>query len=553
MAQIASLDRRSAVDDPFRRDGLSHRALPFFIVAAVAEASLALSPGPSSIPDTVISAVLLLTTAACFFLPWKLLPDWVDVAVPLLYTGSTLTLILAAGGSTAGVGLVVLLPIVWTALYLQPWKSAVVVGAVVGVEIITTYVPTVISDTVRLRRIVFFVAIGALLAYSIHELRHRITRAREQSEALNIEMAHNISQLEERSRASALLSELADMLHSCVDRSEAYEVIAHSAEKMFALGGSVSILNASKDQLETTAAWGQYPSGQPAFVPNDCWALRRGQRYESKPGSLYCQHLKDFPAAHSLCRPLLAQGEIIGVLSIALPTADDGSHLEALNEGSMQQLVVTAGEQIATSMANFQLRESLRSMSIRDPLTNLFNRRYMEETLHRELSGAARTLDELSVIQIDVDHFKNFNDSYGHEVGDAVLRAVGDVLLSLFRDSDVPCRSGGEEFTVVLPKCSWVDAERRAQDLQGSIAALDFSFRGKGSRPTPPTLSIGISTSPEHGTSGTDLLRAADLALYAAKAGGRNRIERALHAKGELDGGYSFTVNERPARSGAKR
>jgi diguanylate cyclase (GGDEF)-like protein len=298
--------------------------------------------------------------------------------------------------------------------------------------------------------------------------------------------------------------------------------------------------------------WGQYPSDQPPFAPNDCWALRRGQRYESRPGSLSCQHLKDCATVHSLCRPLLAQGEIIGVLSIAVPPADDGSLVDALNESTLQHLIVTAGEQIATSMANFQLRESLRNMSIRDPLTNLFNRRYMEETLHRELSSAARLLEELSVIQVDVDHFKMFNDNYGHEVGDAVLRAVGEVLLSLFRDSDVPCRAGGEEFTIVLPRCSWLDAERRAKDLQGRIAALDFSFRGRGSRPTPPTLSIGIATSPEHGTSGTDLLRAADLALYAAKAGGRNRIERALGTKRGLEGGFSFAVDERTVKSRVK-
>jgi len=135
-------------------------------------------------------------------------------------------------------------------------------------------------------------------------------------------------------------------------------------------------------------------------------------------------------------------------------------------------------------MSNFQLRESLRNLSIRDPLTNLFNRRFMEETLNREVGGAKRSDEEVSVMQIDVDHFKTFNDVYGHEVGDAVLKAVGEVLHLLFRDSDVPCRSGGEEFTVILPSCSWADAERRAHDLQGCIAELDFPFAGVGARPT---------------------------------------------------------------------
>jgi diguanylate cyclase (GGDEF)-like protein len=516
----------------FRREGLAVRALPFLLVATVAEASLFLEPGPASTTDAVISVLLLAATAACFLLPWGSLPSWVDLIVPLLFSGYALALMLAAGGSTTGIGIIVLLPIVWTALYVEPWKSIVVVAAVVAVATMTTYLPVGVTDTIRVRKIAFFAFIGALVAYSIVELRQRMTRSNEQNEASKRAMASTISQL-------VLLAELADMLHSCAERNEAYEVIAHSAEKMFPVGGSVSILSSSRDVLETMAAWGNYASGQAPFSPHDCWALRRGHVYVSKPGALYCAHLDPSTGMAALCRPLLAQGELIGVLSIALAADVDAGANDAASadpqDGSIQQLALTVAEQIAMSMANFTLRDSLRNLSIRDPLTDLYNRRYMEETLKRELSSAVRSQDQLTVLQIDVDHFKDFNDTYGHEVGDAVLKSVGEVLLLLFRESDVPCRSGGEEFTVILPNCAWADGERRAQELQLCVAELDFPFKSKAARPTPPTLSIGIASSPEHGNTATALLRAADQALYAAKAAGRDRIVRALNPTRTLE------------------
>jgi diguanylate cyclase (GGDEF)-like protein len=514
-------------EDAFRRDGLALRTLPFLLVAVVAQASLALSPGPASITDALISAALLAATAMCFFLPWRSLPTWCDLAVPLLYSGSVLALILAVGGSSTGIGLVVLLPLVWTALYLQPWKSVVVVAALTALQIVTTYVPVDIADTVRVRKVLFFIIIGGLLAYSISELRIRITRSNEATEVANRNLSSNLNQV-------MLLSELADMLHRCVDRSEAYEVIAHSAAKMFPSGGSVSILNSSRSLLETPAAWGNYPKDEPPFAPHDCWALRRGHIYESKTGSMYCAHLKAAESPHSLCRPLMAQGETIGVLSISLPLDSDGTPTTTPLRGSVQQLALTVAEQIAISMANFQLKETLQNLSIRDPLTNLFNRRFMEETLNRELSGTSRALEQLSIMQIDVDHFKDLNDTYGHEFGDDVLKAVGGVLLNLFRASDVPCRSGGEEFTIILPKCSWEDARSRAVELQRRISELEVQHRDTDSCPSPPTLSIGIATSPEHGLTPPTLLRAADLALYSAKHAGRNRIARAVNPSGAV-------------------
>jgi diguanylate cyclase (GGDEF)-like protein len=356
----------------------------------------------------------------------------------------------------------------------------------------------------------------------------------EEREVLNEEMRVTIRALQETIRSASVLGHLVDMLNSCVSRDEAYEVIDHAAQSMFAAGGTVSAFDASKNQLEVKCAWGSFARDHQTFSTNDCWALRRGHDHESMPGEISCEHLRDGGDVHTICRPLLAQGEIMGVLTISIPD-DELPVVSAIGViHPLRQTALMFSEHISIWMANFNLRENLRQQSIRDPLTNLFNRRFMEETLTREISKAARTLDEISVIQIDVDNFKDFNDEHGHAVGDSTLRAISDVILSQFRDSDVPCRSGGEEFTLLLPKCSWDDAHARCVELQHHVAQLRISTPMSPLLLQPPTLSIGIATSPEHGFTNETLLRSADLALYAAKAAGRNRIARAIPVSEEV-------------------
>jgi diguanylate cyclase (GGDEF)-like protein len=179
------------------------------------------------------------------------------------------------------------------------------------------------------------------------------------------------------------------------------------------------------------------------------------------------------------------------------------------------------------ALANFRLRDSLREQAIRDPLTNLFNRRYMEETFIRELSRAARDHVEIGVMQIDIDHFKEFNDTYGHDVGDVLLRAFANLLFAHFRDSDVPCRYGGEEFTLILINSTLDETEARARELQQSVLGLWLDV-GHGITPAPPTLSIGVASYPTHGDTADTLIRAADQALYAAKSQGRDKVVRAV-------------------------
>lgn len=180
-----------------------------------------------------------------------------------------------------------------------------------------------------------------------------------------------------------------------------------------------------------------------------------------------------------------------------------------------------ASEQIGLAIANLDLRDRLRRMSIRDPLTNLYNRRYMEETLDRELERARRTGDEVGVVQLDIDRFKSFNDTHGHEAGDVVLQAIAEVLQTSVRNDDVACRYGGEELTLILPGVSLDAAEERAQSLLDRFRELVIPYRG--SVLPAPTASMGVAVFPLHGTTPDALLRLADNALYLAKGAGRDR------------------------------
>ncbi len=176
---------------------------------------------------------------------------------------------------------------------------------------------------------------------------------------------------------------------------------------------------------------------------------------------------------------------------------------------------------MALTWANLALRETLRQQAIRDPLTGLFNRRFMEESLARELNRAARNRQSVGMIMMDVDHFKRINDRFGHETGDAVLRAIGHLLQSSSRGSDIPCRYGGEEFLLILPEASLAVTRQRAEQLQDRLRQLDFGLESE--KPGPVTLSLGVAAYPQHGEVLEAVLRAADAALYQAKREGRDR------------------------------
>lgn len=166
--------------------------------------------------------------------------------------------------------------------------------------------------------------------------------------------------------------------------------------------------------------------------------------------------------------------------------------------------------------------EKLREQTIRDPLTGLFNRRYLDESLERELSRAKRDNLPLALLMIDIDHFKQLNDTYGHQAGDEVIKCLGELIRKGARSADLPCRYGGEEFLLVLPNMSIETAAERAEHWRSAFAGEQIRF---GKFVMSATLSVGVSAFPGHGATSSTLINAADRALYAAKKSGRNHVE----------------------------
>jgi diguanylate cyclase (GGDEF)-like protein len=177
-------------------------------------------------------------------------------------------------------------------------------------------------------------------------------------------------------------------------------------------------------------------------------------------------------------------------------------------------------------LASLQLRETLREQSIRDPLTRLFNRRFLEESLGRELQLAGRKRQSIAVLFLDLDHFKRFNDTFGHDAGDMVLQSLADLLRNFFRTTDICCRYGGEEFAIILTDSTSREAAIRADALRAEVKGLRLQYKKQPLGQL--TLSVGVAAFPEHGSTSEDLLKIADQCLYESKKRGRDIVTVAL-------------------------
>ena len=340
----------------------------------------------------------------------------------------------------------------------------------------------------------------------------------------NEKLAEFLEELQQRSRESALLNELSHLLQSCQSAQEAYGVIAELSKQLFPhTAGALYMLNEGRTQVSAIASWGKPSSANDTFSPESCRALRRSPTRPlnaDQPG-LCCLNFADQPGI-TYCLPIQVQGETIGIF-----------HLQSTSEENLpenkRQLAYTVIEQSEMALSNLKLREALLEQSIRDPLTELYNRRYMEEALNQQLSRVTRQLHPLGLIMIDIDHFKNFNDSYGHAAGDMLLRELGKLLQRHIRGGDVACRYGGEEFLLIMPDASLEAAHQRAVLLQEEAKKL--RLRDAGQSLDGITLSLGVAIYPEHGRNIDSVLRAADAALYRAKQEGRDRVVVAERAQ----------------------
>ncbi len=346
----------------------------------------------------------------------------------------------------------------------------------------------------------------------------------------------SVEQMASRTKEITSLSELADLLYSCHDVSEAYEVVTRFMPVLLPdLSGALYIIDEAGTNMKAVGTWGSHPPTATVFLPADCVAVRRGLAYRSKAdeSALFCRHLPEHKPTVSFCMPLAAQGETFGLLHLQVgsdASGTAGSNRE-IDGGLRLDFSETVAKQVSMALASLRSREQLQNQSIRDPLTSLFNRRYMEESFERELHRAARSkTPAVSFMMLDIDHFKNINDTFGHEAGDLVLRELSQILLRKSRKEDIACRFGGEEFVLCLPGAGREIAEKRAEDIRRSMSRL--SLRHEGREIGTVTLSIGISLYPELGETPAELMRKADQALYQAKENGRNRVVLAEQRKG---------------------
>jgi diguanylate cyclase (GGDEF)-like protein len=309
---------------------------------------------------------------------------------------------------------------------------------------------------------------------------------------------------------------MTDMLQSAENHEDIGAILEASATSLLpAFRGGLYIFNNSNDRLDLVRHWphGEDCNPATALVPGNCWALKRGKPHINDPysGTLCCAHNNGVMSTLEL--PMIARGKVHGLLMLAIGGPDGTAQLQAIT-----RIARALADSVSLALANIGLQEKLRTQSLRDPLTGLYNRRYMEDALDRYLSLAERDGTPLAVLMIDLDHFKKLNDTHGHAKGDAVLREVAGQLVGSLRPADVVARYGGEELIVILPNCALDDARIKAEMLRARIESLS-AIHG-----TAISASIGVAAIPETTMGAGEVVALADSALYAAKQAGRNRV-----------------------------
>lgn len=342
---------------------------------------------------------------------------------------------------------------------------------------------------------------------------------------------HSYAELKRHDREKTLLAQMSGYLQVCRSTEELYPVISFYAKQLFCdNSGLICLINASRSLVDTIVEWGSQHDSDTLFNLEDCWSLRQGKphRVDHPQEGLRCRHIKKDSNHPYLCLPMNAYGETLGILHMQLPTADQP---EENTDGTIEAIISLAGtfaSQAALALANLKLREALQFQSVRDPLTHLYNRRYLLESLEREIARAKRNQQSIGVIMIDVDHFKRYNDTYGHDAGDALLREFGSFFKSQGRREDIPSRYGGEEFVMVMTGINEENLLRRCDEIR--LKTRELSIEHRGQKLGTVTISVGAALYPQHGLTPDALISAADAAMYQAKHNGRDQIQFAASA-----------------------
>jgi len=318
----------------------------------------------------------------------------------------------------------------------------------------------------------------------------------------------------------SLLSRMTQRMQECETMHQMERVIEGFVPKIApSLAGRLYLFDGGQNLLLEACSWLAPVHSIAEFSPMACWALQRGELHRPKGQStdVSCDHLDVTGATiDSVCLPLIAQRATLGLLYLEPRTDISESLSDVVPETYLKMLA----ENVSLAVGNLRLRDTLRAMAMADPLTGLANRRQLETVLDSRLMEANRTNQSISCIMLDVDHFKRFNDQFGHDAGDTVLRALGDLLKQSARDTDA-FRYGGEEFLLLMPNMGIEQAAQRAEEIRLKIGALQIEHAGRELGAI--TASFGVATAPEH-CAFTKLIRTADAALLLAKEAGRNRV-----------------------------
>ncbi len=332
--------------------------------------------------------------------------------------------------------------------------------------------------------------------------------------------------MQQRNHELIVLNQMSDLFQACRTEEETYDVVVAVCKELFpSVSGGLYMLDKSQTMFHRVASWGSPPCGKSAFSVDDCWSLRYGKMLVVEDPDIepLCAHLQFSPNTGYLCIPIQTSDQILGVLSLCFSQreldyfGDESKWIE-----SKQMVVTRIVRHYALSLANLRLRETLRMEAIRDPLTDLYNRRYMEESLEREAQRAKRRRTPVGIIMFDIDHFKQLNDTYGHEAGNVVLRELGALFRRHTRSEDVACRYGGEEFLLIMPEAPLEIVKQRAEELR--IMVKDLLRVQWQETILGITISVGVAAFPNQGYNVKDIVNAADTALYQAKERGRDQV-----------------------------
>jgi diguanylate cyclase (GGDEF)-like protein len=496
---------------PFDHPGLARRVLPFALVTGFAEASLVLTAATASLAYALVSAGLWCAIGAALFLPWERMPPWLTVLMPLTLVGVVLTLVLATGSPSSGVGIIILVPLVWSTLHHRRWESFVVVAGMVVVEFITGLTPMRITDAALFRRVVFFTALGLVITFATHELRNRLQRLLAQGE----------TSLERTAAFADAAEELTRLLHP----DEVLQAATQLAAEMVTPPGSARRAQYNRVDGDLMHVVAQFDDAgivikEPfpwAEQPNLVEVLRTGKTMQcpvdpERTGPVVRSLIEQTGVTNSVYIPVHLKGRIHGVLSVPMR----GRTIPAELLGYCSAF----GHLVELALENATVHTALEEQATTDNLTGLPNQR----AFGRIITNPPGRM-EFSILVIDLDSLKGVNDTLGHRAGDEMLVYAAAAMEGALRQGDVVARIGGDEFAALLFGADRTEALKVGERILANVAALPPG-------PLTPSLSIGVALgSPEDDFH--QVLAEADLAMYRAKRDGGGRVTLSSSGAGE--------------------